>query len=84
MENPQQLNYGALDLAGNVSEWIADFYTTPYPPDPATDPKGPLDGSTPGARGGAWDNGRDEIRASARGGFDPSTQYYSVGVRCAR
>ena len=38
--------YGALDLAGNVAEWVADWYAADYyASSPAQDPAGPTTGT---------------------------------------
>lgn len=45
--------YGALDMSGNVSEWVADWYG-PYRSDDQTNPVGPINGNSRVIRGGAW------------------------------
>jgi serine/threonine-protein kinase len=60
--------YGALDMIGNVWEWILD---------PAPTRVGR------GARGGSWQLGPRSARASCRGYFVRSNRFAGVGFRCA-
>lgn len=47
--------YGALDMVGNVSEWVADWYRESYyGRSPASNPLGPDQGSAHVIRGGSW------------------------------
>jgi len=77
--------YGLYDMAGNVYEWINDwFQLNYYSVSPTNDPPGPASGTSRGARGGGWDTTTDKLRAANRAGYGPTTQYNFIGFRCAR
>lgn len=77
--------YGALDMAGNVREWVSDWYSgLYYATSPAANPQGPTSGTARVLRGGAWDSELSEIRAAARFSFGPTNRQNFIGFRCAQ
>jgi len=77
--------YGALDMEGNVSEWVSDWYSdTYYAASPSSNPTGPNTGSDRVIRGSSWgDDSNDYVRASYRWYYDPTQRLNTLGFRCA-
>ncbi|TFG71261.1 MAG: formylglycine-generating enzyme family protein [Anaerolineales bacterium] len=73
---------GALDMAGNVWEWVADW-AYPYPSTPVTNPTGPDTGQYRVKRGGDFYNSEDYMRSTYREGVEPAEYSYVLGFRCA-
>lgn len=77
--------YGIYDLAGNVWEWVSDWYDKDYyKHSPSQNPKGPERGEDKVVRGGAWDLGPKYLRSAIRFGYTPSFERDSLGFRCAK
>jgi formylglycine-generating enzyme required for sulfatase activity/tetratricopeptide (TPR) repeat protein len=77
--------YGAYDMAGNVMEWVNDWYDVAYYQDsPPSNPPGPDSGKSKVLRGGSWANVYQDIRSVYRDRYDPSSPNYIIGFRCAR
>lgn len=91
----QQAELYIQDLAGNVGEWVSDWYShTYYGVSPLEDPEGPCPGEYPNCsvagvttkvhRGGSWFLEKDFLRCSRRAFRAPAQKERWMGIRCCR
>jgi formylglycine-generating enzyme required for sulfatase activity len=74
--------YGVLDMAGNVEEWVADWYAPDYyAQSPRDNPPGPERGIYRVVRGGSFHSSRGDVRTTHRGTAFPDAKFESVGFR---
>ncbi|NGZ08296.1 MAG: formylglycine-generating enzyme family protein [Nitrospira sp. LK70] len=76
--------YGLYDMAGNVWEWVNDWYDPQYyEKSPKKNPKGPDTGTKKVIRGAGWQNETPTVRIFTRVESDPTVRNESTGFRCA-
>lgn len=76
--------YGVYQLAGNVSEWVSDWFDPEYyRREDNRNPQGPASGQDKVFRGGSWNEDPEVARSAGRnsGGLDHWN--YLIGFRCA-
>jgi formylglycine-generating enzyme required for sulfatase activity len=77
--------YGVQDLAGNLYEWVRDWYDDAvYATTPRRNPRGPAEGTTKVQRGGSYINSPYRLRSAFRTKADPTEHDPHVGFRCAQ
>lgn len=77
--------YGAFDMAGNVWEWVNDWYDASYYQNsPSLNPSGPDSGQYRVLRGGSWYFSNVSVRSAFRLSINPSVTRDDIGFRCSR
>ena len=74
---------GALDMSGNVREWVSDYYGH-FTMDPQEDPQGPAKGDAKVSRGGSWYDTFYNLRSNNRGSNALDYYRHKLGFRCVR
>lgn len=76
--------YGALNMAGNISEWVDDLYDAAYyARSPASNPRGPATGDGRVVRGGNGISPPLELRTANRA-YKARGNHALFGIRCAK
>lgn len=76
--------YNVQDMAGNVFEWVADWYDRHYYQlAPTQDPQGPLQGKKRVLKGGSFVHPDFALRCAVRGRYSPEERRANHSFRCA-
>ena len=77
--------YGVYQMAGNVSEWVSDWFDPEYyRQGHDKNPLGPKSGELKVFRGGSWNEDPEVARSAGRNAGPPDRESYLTGFRCAK
>ena len=79
-----QSPYGVYDLAGNVMEWVSDWYQEDAYATSSANPQGPSSGIYKVIRGASWGTTGKETRLTVRLKIVPDFRDTTIGFRCAK
>lgn len=80
-----QSPYGIYDMAGNASEWVADWYDEKYyAASPKSNPKGPASGDQKVLRGGSFRASPTALNSTTRESYSAVDKVLYAGIRCAQ
>jgi iron(II)-dependent oxidoreductase len=80
-----QSPYGLRHMAGNVAEWVQDWFGFDYYSiAPERNPMGPAGGRYKAVRGGSWKSKPAMLRTATRNGAAPEQRAPTIGFRCAQ
>ena len=74
---------GAMDMAGNVREWVANWFEY-YSSEQQVNPTGPSVGDSRVPRGGSWFDVPEYARCAFHYGLDPRRLFPNLGFRCVQ
>jgi len=76
--------FGLYDMAGNVFEWVFDWYDANYyAASPSDNPTGPQAGTYRGVRGSSFETGDIQAEVAIRRFNEPTDKGRDIGFRCA-
>jgi iron(II)-dependent oxidoreductase len=80
-----QSPYGARHMAGNIAEWVQDWFGIDYYVImPERNPRGSTAGRYKSVRGGSWKSNPSLLRSATRNGAVPDQRASTIGFRCAK